>query len=229
MRRRGVNMNKVVTTKNLVKTFEEGRLKALDGVNLGVFEGEFIAIMGPSGSGKSTLLNIIGGLDRPTFGEVVVDGVDLCRAKNLDDFRAKKVGFIFQLHNLIPVLTAYENVQIPMFELKSSSKERREKAEELLKLVGLENRKDFVPTKLSGGERQRVAIARALANEPKIILADEPTGTLDSISGDEIVHTLQRLNKNGRTIVLVTHDEEIAEHANIIYHMKDGKILESNP
>jgi ABC-type lipoprotein export system ATPase subunit len=229
MRRRGENMNKVVTTKNLVKTFEEGRLKALDGVNLGVFEGEFIAIMGPSGSGKSTLLNIIGGLDRPTFGEVVVDGVDLCRAKNLDDFRAKKVGFIFQLHNLIPVLTAYENVQIPMFELKSSSKERREKAEELLKLVDLENRKDFVPTKLSGGERQRVAIARALANEPKIILADEPTGTLDSISGDEIVHTLQRLNKNGRTIVLVTHDEEIAEHANIIYHMKDGKILESNP
>jgi len=222
-------MKNVITTRNLVKTFEEGRVKALNGVNLEVFEGGFIAIMGPSGSGKSTLLNMIGGLDRPTSGEVVVDGVDLCKVKNLDDFRAKKVGFVFQLHNLIPVLTACENVQIPMFELKLSGKERCKRAEKLLKLVGLEHRKDFVPTKLSGGERQRVAIARALANEPKIILADEPTGTLDSVSGDQIVHILQRLNKDGRPIVLVTHDEEIAEHANIIYHMKDGKILESNP
>lgn len=221
-------MNKIITIKNLLRTFEEGMVKALNGVNLEVFEEEFIAIMGPSGSGKSTLLNIIGGLDRPTSGEVLVDGVDLCRVKNLDSFRAKKLGFVFQLHNLIPVLTACENVQIPMFELKLSSRERRERAEKLLKLVGLEHRKNFVPTKLSGGERQRVAIARALANDPKIILADEPTGNLDSVSGDEIVHILQRLNKDGRTIVLVTHDEEIAEHANIIYQMIDGKILESN-
>ncbi len=182
--------------------------------------------MGPSGSGKTTLLNMIGGLDRPTSGEIIVDGVDLCSEKNLDDFRAKKIGFVFQLHNLIPVLTACENVQIPMFELKLSSNERFERAEKLLEAVGLEHRKDFVPTKLSGGERQRVAIARALANDPKIILADEPTGTLDSVSGDEIVHIFQRLNKDGRTIVLVTHDEEVAEHANVIYHMRDGKILE---
>lgn len=220
-------MNKIITTKNLVKTFEEGLIKALNGVHLEISEGEFIAIMGPSGCGKSTLLHILGGLDRPTSGEVVVDGIDLCKVKNLDSFRAKKIGLVFQLHNLIPVLTACENVQIPMFELKLSSKERNEKAEKLLALVGLEDRKDFVPTKLSGGERQKVAIARALANNPKITLADEPTGNLDSVSGNEIIRIFQRLNKDGRTIVLVTHDKEIAEHANIIYYMKDGKILEN--
>jgi len=219
-------LNKIIITKNLVKKFEGGTVKALNGVNLEVFEGEFIAIMGPSGCGKSTLLNIIGGLDRPTSGEVVVDDIDLCKVGNLDDFRAKKIGFVFQLHNLIPVLTACENVQMPMFELKLSNKERNEKAEKLLKLVGLEERKDFVPTKLSGGERQKIAIARALANDPKILLVDEPTGNLDSVSGHEIIRVFQRLNKDGRTIVLVTHDKEIAEHANAIYHMKDGKILE---
>jgi len=219
-------LNKIITTKDLVKTFEEGRVKAVNGVSLGVSEGEFIAIMGPSGCGKSTLLNIIGGLERPTSGEVVVDGIDLCKVKNLDNFRAKKIGFVFQLHNLIPVLTACENVQIPMFEQKLSSKERSERAGELLTLVGLGDRIAFVPTKLSGGERQKVAIARALANDPKILLVDEPTGNLDSVSGHEIIRVFQRLNKDGRTIVLVTHDKEIAEHANIIYHMKDGKILE---
>lgn len=221
-------MNKIITTKNLVKTFEGGMVKALNGVNLEVFEGEFIAIMGPSGCGKSTLLNIIGGLDRPTSGEVVVDDIDLCKVRNLDDFRAKKIGFVFQLHNLIPVLTACENLQIPMFELKLSNKERNERAEKLLTLVDLEERKDFVPTKLSGGERQKVAIARALANDPKITLADEPTGNLDSVSGHEIIQIFQRLNKDGRTIVLVTHDKDIAEHASIIYYMKDGKILEKS-
>jgi len=215
----------IIEAKHLVKTFEEGRVKALDGVNLQVQEGEFIAIMGPSGSGKSTLLNIIGALDRPTSGKIIVDHADLSGAKNLDEFRAKKIGFVFQLHNLLPVLTARENVEIPMFELGLSVKERVKRAEELLKLVGLEKRLGFLPTKLSGGERQRVAIARALANNPKIILADEPTGTLDSVSGDEVVHLLQKLNKEGRTIILVTHDKEIATHANVIYHMRDGKIL----
>jgi len=221
-----MNKNKIINVKNLVKTFEHGQVKALNSVNLEVSEEEFIAIMGPSGCGKSTLLHILGGLERPTSGEVMVDSVDLCQMKNLDTFRAKKVGFVFQLHNLIPVLTARENVQMPMFELKLSSKERNERAEKLLRLVGLENRIDFVPTKLSGGQRQKVAIARALANDPKILLVDEPTGNLDSASGHEIIQLFQRLNKDGRTIVLVTHDKEIAEHASIIYYMKDGQILE---
>jgi ABC-type lipoprotein export system ATPase subunit len=219
-------MNKIITTKNLVKTFEEGRVKALNGVDLEVQEGDFIAIMGPSGSGKSTLLNMIGALDRPTSGKVMVDDTDLSKVKNLDEFRANKIGFVFQLHNLLPVLTARENVEIPMFELGLSNKERGKRAEELLGLLGLKERLDFVPTKLSGGERQRVAIARALANNPRIIPADEPTGNLDSASGDEVVHILQKLNAEGRTIILVTHDEEIARHANVIYHIRDGKILE---
>jgi len=219
-------MNKIIITKNLVKTFEEGRVMALNGVDLEVREGEFIAIMGPSGSGKSTLLNMIGALDRPTSGEVIVNDIDLQKVKNLDEFRAKKIGFVFQLHNLLPVLTARENVEIPMFELGLPNRERVKKAEELLIQVGLKERLGFVPPKLSGGERQRVAIARALANDPRIILADEPTGTLDSVSGDEVVHIFQRLNAEGRTIILVTHDEEIAKHANRIYHIRDGKILE---
>jgi len=219
-------MNRIMSVKNLVKTFEGGHVRALNGVNLEVSEGEFIAIMGPSGCGKSTLLHVLGGLESPTSGEVSVDGVDLCKVKKLDSFRARKIGFIFQLHNLIPVLTARENVQMPMFELKLSSKEKNEKAEHLLRLVGLENRMDFVPPKLSGGQRQKVAIARALANDPRILLVDEPTGNLDSASGHEIIQIFERLNKDGRTIVLVTHDKEIAEHASNIYHMKDGQILE---
>jgi ABC-type lipoprotein export system ATPase subunit len=217
--------NLVIKAQDVVRTFEGGLIKALNGVNLEVLEGQFVAIMGPSGCGKSTLLYIVGGLDRPTSGKVTVDNVDLCTTKNLDSFRAKKVGFIFQMHNLIPVLTSSENIQIPMLELKLSNTERSEKAEKLLKLVNLEERMGFVPTKLSGGERQRVAIARALANDPKILLADEPTGNLDSASSEEVVQTFHRLNREGRTIVLVTHDKNVAEAANVIYHMKDGKIL----
>jgi len=218
----------IIKTTNLIRTFEEGRVRAVNGVNLNVQKGEFIAIMGSSGSGKSTLLNLIGTLDKPTSGEVIVDNINLSTLKNLDEFRAKKIGFVFQLHNLLPVLTTCGNVEIPMFELGFSNKERTRRAENLLQEVGLGKRLDFMPTKLSGGERQRVAIARALANNPKIILADEPTGNLDSKSGDEIVHLFQELNKQGRTIVMVTHDEEIASHANTIYHMRDGKILRSN-
>lgn len=218
-------MNEIISIKNLIKTFEDGRVKALNGVNLQVYEGQFAAIMGRSGSGKSTLLNIIGGIDRPTSGEITVDGIDLCRERNLDNFRSKKVGFVFQMHNLIPVLSASENVQMPMFELKLSPKERIQRAEKLLSIVGLAYRKGFIPPKLSGGEKQRVAIARALANEPKILLADEPTGNLDSTTRDAIAHVFQDLNRLGRTIVLVTHDQEIAEHAQIIHRMKDGRII----
>ncbi|MFQ6074847.1 MAG: ABC transporter ATP-binding protein [Candidatus Bathyarchaeia archaeon] len=201
-------------------------MKALDGVNLEVQEGEFIAVMGPSGSGKTTLLNMIGALDRPTSGRVMVDDIDLSEEKGLDEFRARRIGFVFQLHNLLPTLTARENVEVPMFELGLSNKERVKRAEKLLKQVGLGERLDFVPAKLSAGERQRVAIARALANNPKIILADEPTGNLDSVSGDNVVHLLRRLNKEGQTIVLVTHDEEMAVHANKVYCIRDGKIME---
>jgi len=220
-------LTKIMDVKNLVKTFEHGLVRALNGVNLEVSESEFIAIMGPSGCGKSTFLHILGGLETPTSGAVVVDGINISEAKNLDNFRARKIGFVFQLHNLIPVLTARENVQIPMFELKLSGKERNERAAKLLELVGLEERGDFVPPKLSGGQRQKVAVARALANDPRILLVDEPTGNLDSASGHEIIQIFQTLNRNGRTIVLVTHDKEVAEHANIIYYMKDGQILKS--
>lgn len=216
----------IIEARNLVRTFEQGMVKALDGVNLEVQEGDFIAIMGRSGSGKSTLLNMIGALDRPTSGKMIVDDTDLLKVKNLDEFRANKIGFVFQLHNLLPVLTARENVEIPMFELGLSNKERVKRAEELLGLLGLKERLGFLPTKLSGGERRKVAIARALANNPRIILADEPTGNLDSVSGDEVVHIFQKLNAEGRTIILVTHDEEIAAHANTIYRIRDGKILE---
>lgn len=219
-------MSKIINVKNLVKTFEQGQVKALNGVNLEVSEGEFLAIMGPSGCGKSTLLHILGALERPTSGEAIVDEIDICKVKNLDNFRARKIGFVFQMHNLIPVLPALENVQMPMFELKLSSKERTERAEKLLKLVGLEDRRNFIPPKLSGGQRQKVAIARALANDPRILLVDEPTGNLDSASGHEVIRIFQKLNEDGRTIVLVTHDKEIAEHTSVIYHMKDGRILQ---
>lgn len=189
--------------------------------------GEFIAIMGPFGSGKSTLLNMIGGLDRPTSGEVVVDGVKVSTVGDLAEFRAQKVGFVFQLHNLIPSLTALENVMIPMFESALTKREKRAKAQKLLEAVGLGDRIHFLPTKLSGGERQRVAIARSLANDPKIILADEPTGNLDTTSGLEIIALLKSLNQMGKSVVLVTHDQEMAGQAQTIYHMKDGKILET--
>lgn len=193
------NPVKIISARNLVKTFEGRWVKALNGVDLEIAEGEFVAIMGPSGCGKSTLIHILGGLEKPTSGEVVVDEVDLCKAKNLDSFRTRKVGIIFQMHNLIPVLTARENVQIPMFEAKTPMKEQDEKAEKLLKQVGLEDRADFIPAKLSGGQRQKAAIARALANDPRILLADEPTGNLDSVSGHDIIRVFQALNRNGKT------------------------------
>lgn len=221
-------MNKVIVeTKNLIKTFEEGRVRALDSIDLKILDGQFVVIFGPSGSGKSTLLNMMGAIDYPTEGQVIVDGVDIAKVRNLDKFRAKKVGFIFQLHNLIPTLTALENVMVPMFESELTVKERKEKAEELLKKVGLDKRLDSVPTKLSGGERQRVAIARALANNPRIILADEPTGNLDSVSSEEIFKVILDLNKKSQTIILVTHDPEMVERVNVVFHMKDGRILET--
>jgi ABC-type lipoprotein export system ATPase subunit len=182
-------------------------------------------VMGPSGSGKSTLLNMLGGLDRPTEGQVLIDGQDLSEVKNLDTFRARTVGFVFQLHNLLPTLTALENVGVPMRGQPIRRRARRERAKELLELVGLSDRMHHLPSQLSGGQRQRVAVARALANQPRLILADEPTGSLDTTAGDEIMDLLADLNTSqGTTIIVVSHDRRVARATNRILTMRDGRI-----
>ncbi len=216
----------VVETRELTKIYDNGAVHALDQVDLTICAGEFVAVMGPSGSGKSTLLNLLGALDRPTSGVCRVAGQDLAKIKDLDRFRSKTVGFVFQLHNLIPTLTALENVEIPLQEEKMSDAARRERADHLLNLVGLGDRKHFVPAQLSGGQRQRVAIARALANNPAIILADEPTGNLDSKSTDEIMDLLRDLNREAATtFIVVTHNPAVARAADRIITVRDGRIL----
>ncbi len=215
----------VVETINLTKTYE-GAVHALDGVNLTIRSGEFVAVMGPSGSGKSTLLNLLGALDRPTSGICRVAGQDLQKVRDLDRFRSKTVGFVFQLHNLIPTLTAVENVEVPLQEENMSDSARRARATHLLGVVSLADRMNFVPGQLSGGQRQRVAIARALANNPSLILADEPTGNLDSKSTDEIMDLLRALNREqGTTFVVVTHNPAVARAADRIVTVRDGRIL----
>jgi putative ABC transport system ATP-binding protein len=205
-------------------------VRALDGVNLRIGRGELVAVMGPSGSGKSTLLNMIGALDRPTSGRVLVDGQDLTTVKDLDRFRARMVGFVFQLHNLLPTLKAAENVEVPMQGQPISAHDRRQRAEELLHLVGLGDRLHHLPNALSGGQRQRVAIARALANEPAILLADEPTGDLDSQSGEDVMNLLVELNHNqGMTVIVVTHDRQVALKTGRILIMEDGRIVDDHP
>lgn len=216
----------VVETIDLTKIYGDGvGVRALDGVSLTIYAGEFVAVMGPSGSGKSTLLNLLGALDRPTSGVCKVNGQDLAKVKDIDRFRSKTVGFVFQLHNLIPTLTSVENVQVPLEEENLSDAARRARAESLLNLVGLGDRLHFVPAQLSGGQRQRVAIARALANNPAIILADEPTGNLDSKSTDEIMDLMRRLNREqGTTFIVVTHNPAVARAADRIVTVRDGKI-----
>ena len=199
---------------------------ALDHVSLDIMEGEMVAVMGPSGSGKSTLLNMIGALDRPTSGVVHIDGHDLARVRDIDRFRARTVGFVFQMHNLIPTLTALENVEVPMRGQGLSAAKRRARARELLGTVGLADREGHLPSQLSGGQRQRVAIARALANDPRLVLADEPTGNLDSVSGREVIDLLRALNRDQRTtVILVTHDSRVARATGRILNMMDGKIV----
>ena len=178
-----------VEIKDLYKSYENGKIKALNGIDLTIEDGEFVSIIGPSGSGKSTLLNMLGALDVPESGSINVAGQDLRKNKKLNQFRAQKIGFIFQLHNLIPNVSVVENIEIPMYTQKLSSKQMRVKALKLLGDVGLKDKADILPNKLSGGERQRVAIARALANDPSIILADEPTGSLDSKTSTKILRT----------------------------------------
>jgi putative ABC transport system ATP-binding protein len=219
----------LLEARDIKKTYRMGRVfvPALQGVTFEVAEGEFVAIFGPSGGGKSTLLHILGALDRADEGEVFVDGVDLSTLSDneLADVRLRKVGFVFQFFNLLPRLTALRNVELPLTLAEVSDKECHKKASEVLKLVGLEGRVDHRPTELSGGEQQRVAIARALVNDPIIILADEPTGNLDTKTGFEIVQLMKRLNEEkGQTFVVVTHDPAIAETADRIIYLEDGLI-----
>jgi len=216
----------LLQAKALTREFDEGQVRALRGVDFTINEGDFIAITGPSGCGKSTLLQLLGALDRPTSGELLYRGKSVPDDPNPAAYRASQIGFIFQAFHLLPTFTAAENVQLPMFESGRSRSERRERAHELLKLVGLEERLDHFPSKLSGGERQRVAIARSLANEPSILLADEPTGNLDSKNAHAILNLIIRLQQEqGRTMVLVTHDQTIAQRAGRILHMTDGRIV----
>jgi len=216
----------IIQTVDLTKIYGDGAtVHALDNVNLRVDAGEFVAVMGPSGSGKSTLLHILGALDRPTSGQVIINGHDLDAVRDLDYFRAHAIGFVFQLHNLIPTLTARENVEVPMEGIGMREKERRDRAAHLLSLVDLADRMDFLPAKLSGGERQRVAIARSLANDPALILADEPTGNLDSESGANVIALFNKLNREAnKTILLVTHDPVVALSTQRIVTLHDGAI-----
>jgi putative ABC transport system ATP-binding protein len=220
----------VVETINLRKAYMLGKVpvNALQGVNLKVEKGDFLAILGPSGSGKSTLLNMIGALDKPTEGKVFIEGVDVSTLNDneLADLR-REIGFVFQFFNLIPRLTAKGNVELTMAILGSGKSERRERAEELLETVGLEERANHKPAELSGGERQRVAIARALANNPKFLLMDEPTGNIDSKTANEIIELVKKLNdENGVTIIVVTHDQHIALQTKRSVQMLDGLITE---
>ena len=219
-------MMNAVEIKDLYKSYEEGRIKALNGVILTISDGEFVSIIGPSGSGKSTLLNMLGALDIPDSGTINVAGQDLTTSKKLNEFRAQKIGFIFQLHNLIPNISVVENIEIPMYTQKMSSKEMRAKALKLLDDVGLKDKADILPNKLSGGERQRVAIARALANDPSIILADEPTGSLDSKTSSKILKQLIDLHEDKNvTLIIVTHDMDVAKLADRVIEVLDGEII----
>ncbi|NDJ34199.1 MAG: ABC transporter ATP-binding protein [Chloroflexi bacterium] len=202
-------------------------VKALDGVDLQVERGEFLCLMGPSGSGKSTLLNLLGGLDTPTSGLIRVGGDNIAELdeNGLADYRRKRVGFIFQSFNLLPTMTALQNVEYPMIFAGLPPAERQQRAAQLLTAVGLGDRLDHKPTELSGGQQQRVAVARSLVNQPDILLGDEPTGNLDTKTGEEILTMLTSLNQGGQTIILVTHDPRVTKHASRTVHMLDGHIV----
>lgn len=219
----------VVRITDVKRTYFMGKVRvdALSGINLKVEKGEFVSIMGPSGCGKSTLMHIIGCLDRPTSGDVKLDEVDVDELddNSLAEIRNRKVGFVFQTFNLLPKLSAVENVELPLIYAGVGFEDRRKKASDLLETVGLKDRMHHKPSELSGGQSQRVAIARSLANNPSIILADEPTGNLDSRSGEEIIRLFTDLNNRGITMIIVTHDQEIAGHSKRIIRMKDGLVL----
>jgi putative ABC transport system ATP-binding protein len=222
----------MIRTHELSKVFrtEEVETTALNNVNLEIADGEFVAIMGPSGCGKSTLLNIIGLLDNPSKGELWINGIEVAKfsEKNRTGLRKGNIGFVFQSFNLIDELTVYENVELPLLYLKVSSSERRKKVEEVLERMKITHRKKHFPQQLSGGQQQRVAIARAVVTKPKLILADEPTGNLDSANGEEVMNLLSELNNDGTTIVMVTHSPTDAERAHRIVHLFDGQVVTEN-
>ncbi len=224
-------MSALVEVRGVSKSFRRGSevIEVLENLDLSVAKGEFLALMGPSGSGKSTLLNLIGGLDRPTSGSVSVDGqrIDDLSDRKLANWRARHVGFVFQFYNLMPVLTAFRNVELPLLLTPLSSKERRRQVETALEVVGLSHRVDHYPRQLSGGEQQRVGIARAIATDPTLILADEPTGDLDRQSGDEVLGILHTLSEElDKTILMVTHDPLAAERADRTLHLDKGRLVE---
>ena len=219
----------LISLQEVTKYYQMGDsvVKAIDGIDITIEKGGFVAIMGPSGSGKSTAMNLVGSLDLATKGKILLEGIDIEKfsESELAQLRGKKIGFIFQSFNLIPNLTAKENVMLPLLFQGIDKEEREVSSEKLLKLVGLEDRMDHYPNQLSGGQQQRVAIARALANDPEIILADEPTGNLDTKTGEHVMDLLTTLNEQGKTIILITHAAEVAmKHAKKIYWLKDGKI-----
>ncbi|MBW2966484.1 ABC transporter ATP-binding protein [Candidatus Woesearchaeota archaeon] len=224
------NKRTIIKIEEVWKTYRMGEVEvhALRGMNFEVKKGEFVAIMGPSGSGKSTAVNMIGVLDIPTKGEIYLEGKNIAHLEEseLAQIRGKKIGFIFQQFNLIPTLTAKENIMLPMIFQGVSHEKRKQRAEKLLKMVELGDRMDHKPTELSGGQQQRVAIARSLANDPEVILADEPTGNLDSKTGKLVIDFLCNMHKNEKkTIVMVSHDKDITKYAERIEHLKDGKII----
>jgi putative ABC transport system ATP-binding protein len=226
-------MASLIRTQNLCKTYENEGVKteALCGVNFEVEKGEFLSIMGPSGSGKSTLMQILGMLDRPSGGKYFFEGKDVTTFDDdtLAGIRNKKIGFVFQAFNLLPRTSVYENVELPLLYDQKPDKSNREKVMVALKAVGMEHREKYLSNQLSGGEKQRVAIARALVNDPDLVFADEPTGNLDSKTGRQVMKILQRLNNEGHTIILVTHETYTAEHAKRILYLKDGHIVSDDP
>ena len=216
----------LLRAEGLTKTYPDGEVQALRGVSLNVEQNEAVAIMGPSGCGKSTLLNLLGGLDRPTGGEIYFRGTPLSRIDR-DQYRAREIGFVFQSFHVLSTLSAVENVQVPMFETTLGHRQRVERAEALIEQVGLAHRRNHRPMHLSVGERQRVAIARALANEPSLLLADEPTGNLDSRSQNEVLQLLDDLRqRQGLTLIIITHSPEVAAAAQRVIRMRDGRVLE---
>lgn len=226
-------MQEIISISHIQKTYKIGEevINALKDVSLSILKNEYVALMGPSGSGKSTLMNMLGCLDSPTAGEYILNGLSVARMSDnqLADVRNKEIGFVFQTFNLLPRATTLENVALPLVYAGFSKADREKRAKEVLEQVGLGNRMNHKPNELSGGQRQRVAIARALVNKPAIILADEPTGNLDSKTSVEIMGLFEEIHKNGNTIILVTHEEDIALHAHRIVRLKDGLVESDQP
>ena len=222
-------MSTLVTLRNITKTYQRGpeKVQVLHGIDLDIPHGDFVALMGPSGSGKTTLLNLISGIDQPTSGSIIIAGTDIAKLNEsaLAKWRSRNIGFVFQFYNLLPVLTAYENVELPLLLTNLSKKEKKERVEAVLKVVGLANRIDHYPQQLSGGQQQRVAIARAVVTDPTLLIGDEPTGDLDRKSAEEILTLLGRLNSEfKKTIIMVTHDPHAAESAHKIQHLDKGEL-----